>query len=48
MNNLQSKYEILLEEERLLADKIESCEECVEVIMEFIAKKADTIHVLTA
>ncbi|GMX65885.1 hypothetical protein Elgi_51560 [Paenibacillus elgii] len=48
MNNLQSKYETLLEEERLLADKIESCEECVEAILDYIAKKADTIHVLTA
>lgn len=48
MNNLQSKYETLLEEERLLAEKIGSCEECVEVILGYIAKKADTIHVLTA
>lgn len=28
--------------------QIESCEECVKVILEHIAKKADTIHVLTA
>ncbi|WP_010493137.1 hypothetical protein [Paenibacillus elgii] len=48
MINLQSKYETLLEEERLLAEKIGSCEECVEVILDYIAKKADTIHVLTA
>ncbi|MCM3269995.1 hypothetical protein [Paenibacillus elgii] len=48
MNNLQSKYENLIEEERLLADKIESCEECVEAILDYIAKKANTIHVLTA
>lgn len=48
MNNLQRKYENLLEEERMLTERIGSCEECVETILDYIAKKANTIHVLTA
>jgi hypothetical protein len=47
MNNIIEKYEDLVAEEDTLIKRIQTCEECVLVILDYIAKKADSIHVLT-
>ncbi len=46
--DLLSKYEELAVEEGVLLQKIETCEACVEAILDCVLKKVDSIHVLTA
>lgn len=48
MEQLLHKYESVVEEEQILNERIRACNECVEIILDFIEKRADQIHVLTA
>jgi hypothetical protein len=48
MQKIQTKYEQALQEESILTQRISLCKEFIDIILEYISQKADSIHVLTA
>ncbi|MCY9660977.1 hypothetical protein P5G65_29080 [Paenibacillus chondroitinus] len=48
MQEVQTKYEQALQEEDTLTQRISLCKEFIDIILEYISHKADSIHILTA
>jgi len=48
MNDTFKKYEEAIQEEHTLMQRICLCKELINVILEYISNKADTIHLPTA
>jgi hypothetical protein len=48
MQQIQNKYEQALQEESILTQRISLCKEFIDIILEYISQKADSIHILTA
>jgi hypothetical protein len=48
MQQIQTKYEQVLQEETVLTQRIGLCKEFIDIILEYISRKANSIHILTA
>ncbi|MDD9271503.1 hypothetical protein ACFPES_31160 [Paenibacillus sp. GCM10023248] len=48
MQQTQTKYDEALQEEAILTQRISLCKEFIDIILEYITHKADSIHILTA
>lgn len=48
MQQTQTKYEQALQEETALTQRISLCKEFIDIILEYISHKADSIHILIA
>ncbi|NOU99447.1 hypothetical protein [Paenibacillus planticolens] len=48
MQEIQTKYEEVLQEESILTQRISLCHEFIDIILKYISRNADSIHILTA
>ncbi|MEC0227362.1 hypothetical protein [Paenibacillus alba] len=48
MNDILAKYNETVKEEQILLQRINVCNEFIDVILTYISEKADSIHMLTA
>lgn len=48
MQEIQTKYEEALQEETILTQRISLCKEFIDIILDLISHKANSIHILTA
>ncbi|MDR6554673.1 hypothetical protein [Paenibacillus qinlingensis] len=48
MQPIQTQYESIIEEEVTLTQRISLCKDSIDILLEYISRHADSIHILTA
>ncbi|KRE71989.1 hypothetical protein [Paenibacillus sp. Soil750] len=48
MHPIQSQYQSIIQEEATLMQRISLCKVSIDILLEYISRHADSIHILTA